>query len=259
MGKCTASGYHSPSNENTHGIKVKVGFSILNWAAWAPGLADQAAWQRWLAQPQALVGEEKPALPEMPPMARRRIDRLGRMALQVAYWCQTETGSPIIFASQHGDTIRSAELLQALARGEPISPAGFSVSVHNAIGAQYSIARRDASNYLAVAAGPATVEAAFCEAAGLLADGHQTVLVVVYDEPLPEVYHNYADPQALPFAWACQLAAGHTIELDNNPARQTTTESALPHPLAILRLLVLGGAPLQAHWGAAHWQWSHHD
>ena len=43
-------------------------------------------------------------------------------------------------------------------------------------------------NYLALAAGQATVETACLEAAGLLADGAREVRVVVYESPLPEIY-----------------------------------------------------------------------
>jgi hypothetical protein len=78
---------------------------------------------------------------------------------------------PLVFASRHGDVARSMDLLGALASDQPLSPTGFGLSVHNAIAALYSIARGHRGNYLALAAGQATVEAACLEAAGLLADG----------------------------------------------------------------------------------------
>ena len=88
-------------------------------------------------------------------MQRRRIERLGRMAIQAACWCQEaeESGVPLVFASRHGDVARSMELLEALAADEPPSPTTFGLSVHNAIAALYSILRRDRGNYVAVAGG----------------------------------------------------------------------------------------------------------
>ena len=76
-------------------------------------------------------------------MQRRRIERLGRMAIQTACWCQEaeESGVPLVFASRHGDVARSMELLEALAADEPPSPTTFGLSVHNAIAALYNDSR----------------------------------------------------------------------------------------------------------------------
>jgi hypothetical protein len=88
-------------------------------------------------------------------MQRRRIDRLGRMAIQTAYWCQhaEAAGIPFLFASRHGDVACSVELLESLSRQETLSPTSFGLSVHNAIAALYSIVRGERGNYLALAAG----------------------------------------------------------------------------------------------------------
>ena len=94
-----------------------IAFSVKEWSAWAPGLVDQEAWRAWAVAPWLPTGEETPALAEVPAMQRRRIERLGRMAVQTAFWCQRaeESGVPLIFASRHGDVARSMELLEALA------------------------------------------------------------------------------------------------------------------------------------------------
>ena len=169
-------------------------FSIVDWAAWAPGLSERSQWLGWADAPYPPVGEDTPALAEIPAMQRRRIERLGRMAIQAACWCEDGQGAdnqvPLVFASRHGDVARSMELLGALASDQPLSPTGFGLSVHNAIAALYSIARGHRGNYLALAAGQATVETACLEAAGLLADGAREVRVVVYESRLPENHHR---------------------------------------------------------------------
>ena len=152
---------------------MRIQFTIAEWAAWAPGLETADAWRVWARQPFPPHGQGTPALGEVPAMQRRRIDRLGRMAIQTAYWCQRAEaeGIPFVFASRHGDVACSVELLESLSRRETLSPTSFGLSVHNAIAALYSIVRGERGNYLALAAGHATPEAALVEAAGLLGDG----------------------------------------------------------------------------------------
>lgn len=191
-------------------------FRVVRWAAWAPGLDSREAWRAWLASPTPIAAEGQPPLAEVPAMMRRRIDPLGRAALQAAWWAQgtPEEGAgamPVIFASRWGEIARSLTLLQQLAGGEPLSPTHFSLSVHNASGALYSMARQDRQNYLAVAGGEHSAEAAFCEALGLLAEGASQVLVAHVDAPLPDAYAalgqidpSTADPALV--AWACVLA-----------------------------------------------------
>ena len=186
-------------------------FLIRQWAAYAGALTDPAAWLEWADRPLEMPRQESsstPPLRDMPAMMRRRIDRLGRMACQVAYWChEPRADVPVVFASRYGDAARSLALLGDLAQGEPLSPTGFGLSVHNAVAALYSMARGDTANAVVVAAGRATVAAALTEAAGLLADGAPEVLVVYYESPLPADYACFHDEPVLDYAWAWRLAA----------------------------------------------------
>jgi hypothetical protein len=242
-----------------------MGFTVQRWAAWAPGLADRAAWETWFAKPRPLPAEGTPALSEMPAMMRRRVDRLGRIALQASYQAHAEApDAPVLFASRYGDLGRSLELLTQLARSEPLSPTSFSLSVHNAIGALYSIARGDTSSYSAIAAGEETVEAAFTEACGLLADGVPRVLVVVYDEPLPAPWEHFSESVVFPHAWACLLGADtgegairlgcHAGASDAAPAEA----DGLSVDLRALRFLVSGTRQWEHPVGARRWRWERH-
>lgn len=245
-----------------------MGFSVQRWAAWAPGLAHPADWEAWLAKPHPLPAEGTPALTEMPSMMRRRVDRLGRIALQAAYGAHADApDAPVIFASRYGDLGRSVELLTQLARSEPLSPTSFSLSVHNAIGALYSIARGDTASYGAIAAGEETVEAAFTEACGLLADGVPRVMVVVYDEPVPSPWERFSQDVAFPHAWACLLTAGtegNTVRLGRaagpspDMAALEPEPAGLPADLRILRFLVSGASRWEHAVGARHWRWERH-
>ncbi|GMU08563.1 beta-ketoacyl synthase chain length factor [Corallococcus caeni] len=244
-----------------------MGFSVQRWAAWAPGLVNPASWETWLAKPHPLPAEGTPALSAMPAMMRRRVDRLGRIALQAAYDAHVDApDAPVLFASRYGDLGRSVELLTQLARSEPLSPTSFSLSVHNAIGALYSIARGDTSAYGAIAAGEETVEAAFTEACGLLADGVPRVMVVVYDEPVPAPWEHFARDVAFPHAWACLLSAStgaDAIHLGcaTGPSDAPVTRQepdALPADLRILRFLVSGASRWEHAAGGRRWRWERH-
>lgn len=231
-------------------------FSIDGWAAWGPGLTDRAAWLHWLENPSPVASTGKPLLEEMPAMMRRRVEQLGRSALQAAYWCQGDQGhEPVIFASRYGDIQRSVDLLQSLVRQDSLSPTSFSLSVHNAIGALYSIARGDTENYTALAAGDATVPMAFVEALGLLADGADSVLVVVYDDPLPFVYRRYAAREDFPRAWACRVTRpGDQGFALSRTESGTGSETKLAHDLAVLRFLTSAQQELLV----GDWMWTRH-
>jgi len=239
-------------------------FSLNRWAAWAPGLSNQDSWKTWLARPHPLPNEGTPPLSEMPAMMRRRVERLGRIALQAAYTCQGDAPpSPVIFASRYGDLHRSVELLGQLARATPLSPTSFSLSVHNAIGALYSIARGDTSSYSAVAAGPETVEAAFTEACTLLAEGAKDVLVVVYDEPVPAPWQHFSEHADFPRAWACLLGAadgtpGYSLTCGAAAEAADAPADALPADLAVLRFLVSGAERLEHQVGPRSLRWQRH-
>lgn len=227
-------------------------FSVIDWAAWAPGLHDKAAWRAWAdaPSPQLPRGDETPALNEVPALQRRRIERLGRIALQTAYWCDQANvaGVPWIFASRHGDVARALQLLRTLAADEALSPTQFGLSVHNAIAALHSIATSGQGNYLAIAAGRSTAESACIEAAALLADGAPEVRVVCYDAPLADAYARFADEPEAWHAWCWRLApraaAGIPLRLawsgeDRGSAPDRSDGSAaLPHSLDVQRFLL---------------------
>jgi len=196
----------------------------------------------------------------MPQMLRRRAGFLDRMALEVAYRCLGEINDvPAIFSSRHGETSRSVDLLTDLAKGLPLSPTVFGLSVHNAAGGLFSIARRDHASASALAAGQSTVEHAVIEACGLLADGASQVLLVVYDRPLPAVYAKYQDCQEQPFAWAWLIhaPASDIVSLSWSAAMDDATVSERLAPgLEVLRFYLRQDRSLQRICQRRRWLWS---
>jgi len=193
-------------------------------------------------------------------MTRRRIDPLGRAALQVAWWAQgaAPTG-PVVFASRWGEIARSVTLLNQLTLGESLSPTAFSLSVHNASSALYSIARGDTANYVAVSAGPASAAAGVSEAVGLLADGAPQVLVVSVEAELPDPYRAFEQHPGPLRAWAVLLeTADQGLSLQATPPEAAAEPGLLPPDLAALRFLV-GAQPRWRQGGpSGGWLWSRH-
>jgi len=244
-------------------------FRICDWSAFAPGLEVRQGWLDWAQKPWLPTGEAMPALSEMPPMQRRRVEKLGRMALQVAFWCQTaaDSGWPLVFASRHGDLSRTYAMLQELARGEALSPTHFGLSTHNAIAAQYTITRAFPTNYLAVSAGACSAEAAVVEAQGLLADGASDVLIVNYDSAVPDDYREFADEPGCDFAWAWRVSA---VDPSQSPAGSRFSLTAgvkstasvpkpgLPHGLDVLRFVLSADPTLDFADADRSWHWQRH-
>jgi beta-ketoacyl synthase-like protein len=239
-----------------------VKFSIVSSAAWAPGVETKDAWLAWARDEYSITEGKEPSVKNMAPLLRRRAGFAAKMALEVAYQCVgNRTDVPLVFSSRHGEASRSAELLLDLAGGAPLSPTSFGLSVHNAIAGLFSMARLDHANSTAVAAGKSSVETAVIEACGLLAEGAQNAMLVVYDCPLPKVYAGFQDCVEQPYAWAwlMQPAADDFYSLcwsagENSPC---SNEERLPAGLEILRFHLRGDAVLERTCDKRRWEWMH--
>jgi hypothetical protein len=237
------------------------GFSIGQWSAWAPGLSTEAQWRQWFDTRQRTGDDTAPRLEEMSAMMRRRARALGRAALQCTYY--TKPASPdsaLIFASRYGEMSRTLDLLRQLASGETLSPADFSMSVHNAIGALYSIAEGHTGQYSAIAAGEETLEAAFTEACTMLATEHQEVIVIHYDDSLPSPLQEFDSRTWFPRACAWRL------QRSNNPQFSLTPQEAsgqalapeLPPDLAVLGFMLSDATTYDHNCSSQCWRWKRH-
>ncbi|SFU77451.1 beta-ketoacyl synthase chain length factor [Pseudoduganella namucuonensis] len=246
-----------------------VSFSIVNHAAWAPGLVTPEAWAEWSGAPGPVTGEAEPGVRAMPAMLRRRAGLFGKMALEAAYQCMGgDTGIPVVFSSRHGDVARALELLTQLARGEALSPTAFGMAVHNATAGLFSIARAERCNHIALAAGASSLEHAVIEACGLLADGAPRVLLVAGDCPLPREFAHFEDCAEQPhaFAWLMAPAGEQAISLSwrgagGDAASDAASDAApdaptLPGGLDVLRFHIAGDAELVRTADRRTWRWS---
>lgn len=161
---------------------------------------------------QALV-----AIEQIPAMQRRRLSFLAKLALNSAM--QTLAGEQvdyIVWVSQYGDEHKTLKILEDVLQDQTPSPTQFSTSVHSAISGLYSILAQDAT--------PAT-SLAGCWNDGLIeayawlktTPAAQNVLLVYYDEPLPEVYLEHQPFSAFALSAVVSL---HAANLSVEPYHQ---------------------------------------
>ena len=238
-------------------------FSVVSSAAWAPQIETRDEWLAWALDDRVIAGRSTPSLQPMPSILRRRASFLGKMALEVAYQCiGPRTDIPTVFSSRHGEASRSADLLLDLARGLPLSPASFSLSVHNASAGLFSIARGDCAPNMALAAGTSSVEHAVIEACGLISEGASAVLLVVYDCPLPALYSEFEDCDEQPYAWAWLMEpVSHevlSLRWEAGSYEGSSRTERTPAGLEVLRFYLRNDSALERVCNRCQWLWSRH-
>lgn len=136
--------------------------------------------------------ETVPALEQIPAMQRRRLSGIAKLALNSAIQSlNTESVDYIVWASQYGDEHKTLKILADVLQDQTPSPTQFSTSVHNAIAGLYSILCQDATPSTSLAA---SWSEALIEAYAWLKTTpkpNARVLVVYYDEALPEIYQEF--------------------------------------------------------------------
>ncbi|MGN6328903.1 MAG: beta-ketoacyl synthase chain length factor [Rhodanobacter sp.] len=239
-----------------------IALRIEQWRAWAPGVASAEEWLAWAQSPRVLADrQEQPECLSLPPMQRRRLSRLARMTMEVASpLCGDNEQLPFVFASRHGETTRTFNLLGDVAGEQPLSPTQFGLSVHNAIAGQWSLLRGQRGESVAIAGEADTFEHAMLEASTLLAAGAASVLAVIAEEVPPDAYAGWITD--VPFSYAVALRLGRTDasagdgwQLDLQPDDGDTPPCPWPHALDFLRALQTGAPSLQHAWKTRRWQW----
>jgi len=207
-------------------------FCVSHCFAWAPpDICREEQWREWAQGTLVAATEGAPKAAKVPPMLRRRLTRWGRLALEAGGELapHLHTDTPVIFSSRHGDTALTQLLLGDLAKGEPLSPTSFSLSVHNAAVGLFTIIEKITAPSLALAAGRETFAHAWLEAGTWLAEGAQQVLLLHAEEPLSGFYGDYADESELPVGVAilldCKIGTRVSVN-GRGTATAATTQSS---------------------------------
>ncbi|MBW2242246.1 MAG: beta-ketoacyl synthase chain length factor [Deltaproteobacteria bacterium] len=183
---------------------------LRSWCAWSPGLETAEQWTAWAKAPQPLASEGVPDARFLPAMLRRRCTPLSKILLKVARdGCNEAERSQArtVFASRHGSINESIGLLENVARGERISPATFSHTVHNAQAGLFSIAMGNRQASSSLAGREDSFGSGLLEALGHLErEPERPVLFVMGDVPLDPVFASLLDEPACAYGVALLLA-----------------------------------------------------
>jgi hypothetical protein len=139
----------------------------------------------------AVAGEDA-----IPAALRRRMGRLERLAARCTIGAlQDEVPTDdIVFGSRYGNLETLLSLLKSLSLREPMSPMGFSGSVHNATPGLVGQIRKERLSHTAIAAGPDTFAAALVECGARLSSGDcSNVTLTFADLPMPDPYQGFGE------------------------------------------------------------------
>ena len=222
-------------------------FSVAQWMACGPGRETREDWIAWARGGSIPAATGRPTV-TLPAILRRRVTPIGQIAFRAATALSVPDEARFIFCSRHGEFQRTLGILTALATGELVSPAEFSLSVHNALAGLLSIAWRNRAGHTTIAAGADSFRSALIEAAACLLERPvEPVLLVYYEDRLTEAYAEIAASDETCVALALLLTPprhdASDVILDLAPS--AATASASDQALAFLRFL-LTEAPAEA-------------
>jgi len=235
-----------------------ISYGIKEWGALSAGLIEKSAWLAWLQNNKKWPTQcASPASDLIPAMIRRRMSTLSKLAVQMALTlCKNQAIDYIIFASRHGELTRTTKLLEDILQGVDASPMAFSQSVHNTASALFTIISQRAIPVCSLASGHDSLPSALIEASSYLAENiSHKVLIVDFDEPLPEFYHEYEDQDYLGYAVALIIESGEQYQLSwqHNKANCCLK---LPIALEFLSLLLTDQKKLTVESYNKSWCWN---
>jgi len=239
--------------------ETRLDFTLQHWCLWQseePPLGD-----RWPGGEVLPCNGGSADVGFLPMMQSRRLSPLARAACAVAHHCRQKSGDmPSVFFSSHGESQYYFEMLDGIAAREDLSPSRFSLCVHNAIAGLSSFHSASFQPYVSLSGGTEGLFAAFLEAVGLLLETPK-VLVVWYEQPLPEVYRAYLATSETTWALAMVLTRagnpGHQLRLTRRPGENLSTAENTAQSL--IQAILENRRSSTCRLDRSIWQWSLDD
>jgi hypothetical protein len=235
-------------------------FALEAWSAWAPDKTRLADWQAWALDQHVPAEPGQPDISAVPAMQRRRMSSLTKMAFATAYSCSSPllVAPCCIFASRHGELKRTVKIIESLVKLEDVSPTDFSLSVFNTALGLYSIFMQNKAPSTMVVGGEDTFGSALIEAKTYLGRFPEVpVLLVYFDEPLPEPLSSMEDPPGSPFSIALLFSAmaNPNIQVDFTPSSGAPRDKRNPG-LEFLKFYLAGKPEGSVTTERTRWHWS---
>jgi hypothetical protein len=171
-----------------------VNIDVERWSFWSPESTDPVLWLEHWQRPDAQPTEGSPPADHVPPIQRRRASRLSKMALSTAL--KVTAGEAVdysIFCSQHGEIVRTRDILSSISAGVEMSPTAFAQSVHNTSSGIFTILESSNAPSMSLSSGASTFACGWLEAQAWLASHPgDRVLLVDFDEIVPDEYRGFS-------------------------------------------------------------------
>lgn len=241
------------------GMGTRLCFTLNHWCLWQS--VPTSGPDCWPGGEVLPYNDGNADVSFLPVVQRRRLSPLARAVCAVVWRCRHEgLDMPTVFFSSHGESQYYFEMLEGMADGERVSPIRFSQCVHNAIAGQVSIYTESFLPYVCLAGGSEGMFAAFLEAAGMLLEVPQ-VLVVWYEQPLPNAYSNYLTTPDITWALAMILTRsgghGHQLRLEREPAPGPAAEDKAG--TSLMQAILDGQRRASCRLEHSLWRWSLDD
>lgn len=236
-------------------------FVLCKWNAWSPGIDNIDDWLKWFKGDVDLQQGKAIFVPDsVPKMLQRRLSPLAKAVFNSADKCiMSSEQISTVFSSSHGEICKSLEMLKAIQAGDEVSPTQFSLSVHNAIAGLFSIVYSNQQEITVIAPGHEGIAPAFIEGLGVLQEGVDAVLLILYDEPIADFYP--VSPFNLNADKTCALTlrialTGDGLPLQLSRTSMTRDDGEQPVQLfAFIRFLLSEDRLLNLGNGEHSWRW----
>ena len=235
---------------------MQIKMEISDCYALAPGLATDADWLTWAQQGRS----DQTALPAfdlVPGKMRRRMSLLSKLVLQASLLLSSRHDIDYgIFVSRHGELQRTYKLLNEILSGDEASPIAFSQSVHNTASGLFTIADRNPLPVTSLAACQDSFHQGLAEAfARLSVAVPQKILLVCFDDVVPEVYDSFADELSSCYVLGLVLESGDGWVVETAEPGIASKEFALPQALQFAKSYFLGRKNFIIKGSRQNWEW----
>lgn len=207
-------------------------FSVEKWAFWDRLDTLEASENIFTGQPE-LAG--------INPMVKRRMPVMAKQIQQINQQMSIPA-VPTVYASKNAELSRTIELIRQYS-GD-LSPASFSMSVHNAIPGLLSVINKDNSPYTVVDSMDGVLEMAMVEAYTLLQD-HPWIKVIYFEERNAEVLQPLIDQKDIPMVLMLLISKGDQFSLSSKPISEQVYQSNTSNTKLFDFLAVLKGEQTQ--------------
>lgn len=183
------------------------------------------------------VWDTAPTFDLIPANLRRRMSLASKMAVQVALSLASDNKVDYaIFVSRHGELQRTYQLINEVLSGAEASPIAFSQSVHNTAAGLFTIAAQNPLPITSLAAGKDSFCQGIMEAsARLQMMPGVSVLLICFDEIIPDIYSAYADEDVFSYAVGLVFQKGDHWRIASKASAAPDDTDRLPQALAFLK------------------------